>query len=267
MPDRVRTRRVEGVVLRHRDWGEADRILTLFTRQAGKVRAIAKGVRKTRSRKAGHLEPFMRSDILLARGRDFDILTQAQVIEPYLPLRENLVLLGYASYVVELVDRFTFDEEDNPALYHLLCDTLSRLSQAEDPFLTLRYFDLRLLEEAGYRPQLFQCLGCGQEIRPQDQYFSAAQGGVLCPACGENAPERRPVSLDALRYLRHYQRSSFAQAGKAVVPKRIQREMENLLQYYIGYVLEGSINAAAFLRRLRREGRMENAEGSSPQED
>jgi hypothetical protein len=94
MPSRERSFRVEAVVLRHSNWGEADRLVGLFTREMGKIRAIAKGVRKLRSRKAGHLEPFTRTSLLLARGRDMFIITQAETIKAYMPLREDLCWWG-----------------------------------------------------------------------------------------------------------------------------------------------------------------------------
>ena len=106
MATRVRSHRVEAIVLRHTDWGEADRLLWLFTREMGKVKVVAKGVRKPRSRKAGHLEPFTRVELQLAQGRDFLIVTQAETIDAYQPLRENLLLTGYAAYIIELLDRF-----------------------------------------------------------------------------------------------------------------------------------------------------------------
>jgi len=123
MPDRQRSLRVEAVVLRHSDWGEADRLLGLFTRELGKVRAVAKGARKPRSRKAGHLEPFTQVSLLLARGRDTLIVTQAEAIDAHLALREDLVRVGYAAYVVELLDRFTYEEGEHVALYRLLAET------------------------------------------------------------------------------------------------------------------------------------------------
>src|SRR3972149_937081 len=141
MPSRERTFRVEAVVLRHSDWGEADRLLSLYSREQGKLRAVAKGVRKVRSRKAGHLEPFTRVNLLLARGRDLLIVTQAETIDPYLPLREDLVRIGYAAYVVELLDRFTYDEGENRSLYRLLTETLSRVEKEADPALAVRYYE------------------------------------------------------------------------------------------------------------------------------
>src|SRR5512136_990856 len=107
----ARSFRVEAVVLRHADWGEADRILTLYSREQGKIRAIAKGARKIRSRKAGHLEPFTYITVQLAKSRDMPIVTQVETLEAYLPLREDLVRTGYTAYVVELLDRLTYDEE------------------------------------------------------------------------------------------------------------------------------------------------------------
>ena len=125
-------------MLRHSDWGEADRLLGLYSREAGKLRAVAKGVRRLRSRKAGHLEPFTRVKLLLARGRDLWIVTQAETVDAYLPLREDLEKIGQASYVLELLDRFSFEEGANRSLYALLTDTLGRLSSGADRYLTLR---------------------------------------------------------------------------------------------------------------------------------
>jgi hypothetical protein len=136
MPSQPHSFRAEALVLRHSDWGEADRLLTLFTRELGKVRAIAKGVRKIRSRKAGHLEPFTRVSLQLARGRDLLIVTQAETVDAYLPLGESLVLTGYASYVIELLDRFTYEEGENRALYSLLTDTLARLAAGDAAMAT-----------------------------------------------------------------------------------------------------------------------------------
>jgi DNA repair protein RecO (recombination protein O) len=250
MPSRERSFRVEAIVLRHSDWGEADRMLGLFTQEMGKVRAIAKGVRKLRSRKAGHLEPFTRASLLLARGRDLLIVTQAETINAYIPLRDNLPLIGYASYVIELLDRFTYEEGENRALYKLLADTLERLSTRPDPTLVIRYYEIRLLDMLGFRPQLFNCARCEKEIQAQDQYFSAEAGGVLCPSCGSGTPGARAVSRAALKYLRHMQRSSFAEAARVTISTQTNREMEILIQHYLTYLLERNLNTPAFLRKV-----------------
>ena len=258
MPYKERSIRMEAIVLRHADWGEADRLLTLFTREQGKVRAIAKGVRKPRSRKAGHLEPFTRSSLLLARGRDLFILTQAEAVDVHTLLREDLILLGYASYVVELLDRSTYEEGENRALYRLLHWTLTRLSRGDHPDLATRYYEIRLLDLIGFRPQLINCAQCESEIQEQDQSFSAEKGGVLCPSCGKRNPQSKPISLRALKYLRHFQRSSYREASRSRIPEDVYREMENIMQYYLTYSLERGLNSPTFLRRVKQEARRQD---------
>ena len=258
MPSRERSFRLEAVVLRHSDWGEADRVLWLFTREQGKLRAVAKGVRKLRSRKAGHLEPLTRAGLLLARGRDLPIITQAETVEAYTPLRENLKLWEYACHIVELLDRFTYEEGENRPLYRLLVDTLGRLAADDDAELVVHYYEVRLLDLLGYRPQLFHCARCGKEIQPEDQYFSAELGGVLCPTCGRGVKEARPITMAALKYLRHFQRSSFGEARRAKIPLTVMREIESLMEHYLTYLLERGLNSMAFIRRMRRD----NGQGS-----
>ena len=253
MPARERSFRTEAVILRHSDWGEADRLLWLYSRELGKVRAIAKGVRKMRSRKAGHLEPFTRAILLLARGRDLLIVTQADTVEAYLPMREDLLRLSYAAYMVELLDRFTYEEDENQALYRLLTDSLARLNHGLDAALVVRYYEIRLLDLLGYRPQLFTCVKCGEAILPVDQFFSITEGGVLCPKCGARSPEGLPVTVNELRFLRHFQRSSFTEAARARPTAEENLRMERLVQRYVTYILERGLNTPAFIRQVQEK--------------
>lgn len=249
--DRFHTQRVEAVVLRHQDWGEADRLLWLFTREAGKLRVVAKGVRKMRSRKAGHLEPFTRVSLQLADSRDLPIVTQAEAQDAFANLRSSLAGIGYASYIVELLDRFTYEEGENIPLFDLLNQTLQRINQEPEAAFAIRYYELRLLDLVGFRPQLFHCVNCQEEILPQDQYFSAQAGGVLCPACGKQAAEVRSVTQAALRVLRHCQRSNYAEAQRLTISSLVDTELEQLMQYYFTFILERGLNTPDFLRRIR----------------
>ena len=245
--------RVEGVVLRHADWGETDRLLTLYTRERGKVRAIAKGARKIRSRKAGHLEPFTRVTLQLARSHDLPIVTQADTLDAYLPIHENLARTGQASYIVELIDRFTYeDDTENYGIFRLLTEVLSRLEKESDPWLAIRYYEVRLLDLLGYRPHWFECANCGREIKAEDQYFSAARGGVLCPSCGRGLPGVWPISVEALKYLRHFQRSTYAEAQRARPTPEVQNEVESLLQHYVTFLLERALNSPRFISQIKQ---------------
>ena len=253
MPEtKFRSFRVDAVVLRHSDYGEADRLLTLFTRQLGKARAIAKGARKIASRKAGHIEPFTHVRLQLAKGRDMFLITQADTVDAYLPLRDDLILTGHAAYVLELIDRFSYeDETEHPSTFRLLTETLSRLASIADVWVTLRYYEIRLLDHVGFRPQLFECANCGREIKPEDQFFSFTAGGVICPRCGKGLPHLHDISVEALKYLRHFQRSSYAEAVRARPSLDVQQEVEHLMQGYFTYLLERELNTPGFLRQIK----------------
>lgn len=248
-----RSFRVEAIVLRHSDWGEADRLLTLYTRQRGKMRAVAKGARRIQSRKAGHLEPFTHVTLQLAKGRDLPLITQADTVEAYLPLREDLLKTGQAAYVIELLDRFTYeDQSENSDLFHLLAETLHRIAAEADPWLAIRYYEVHLLDFLGFRPRLFECAKCGKPIRPVDQFFSPLAGGVLCPVCGAGLPHAWPVSMEALKYFRHFQRSSYAEARRARPRPEARQELEALMQKNFTYLLERELNSPGFIKQITR---------------
>ena len=253
MPDpKFRSLRVDAVVLRHIDYGEADRLITLYTRQWGKMRVLAKGARKIASRKAGHIEPFTHVTLQLAKGREMHIITQADTVDAYLPLRDDLILTSQASYIIELLDRFTYeDEAENSTIFRLLTETLARLASKTDPWLVLRYYEMRLLDQLGFRPQLFECVNCGREIKAEDQFFSFRAGGVICPRCGQGLRHLHRISVEALKYLRHFQRSSFSEAARAKPDADVQGETESLMQGYFTYLLERELNTPGFLKKIK----------------
>jgi len=251
MTGRERVFRTEAVILRRQDLGEADRLVVAYSPDRGKLRLMAKGVRRVRSRKAGHLEPFSRTSLLIARGRELDIITQAEAVETFPALRAGLQRLGEASYVVELLDRFTFDESGSRPAYGLLVDTLARLAADHPAPAVLRYYELRLLELMGYRPEFFRCVQCASEVRPEGQYFVPAMGGVVCPRCGRSVSQARPLSLEALKVLRHYQRSGYEAAAAPTVRPSVRQEVEDHLEAYLNHLLERRLNSPRFLRRVQ----------------
>lgn len=250
-PERIY--RTEAVVLRHHDLGETDRILTLYTRDYGKVKVVAKGARKPQSRKAGHVELFMCVDMLLSRGSSLDVVSQAQMLDAYLPLRKDLVRATYAAHFTELIDAFTEEGDESRDLYHLLVNGLAWLCRTSDLRRTARYYELHLLDLVGYRPQLFQCVVCGEEIKPRRQFYSAVDGGVVCPSCGQNRPRIDPISLNALKVLRYLQTRPFEIVEQLKLSAAAQRECERLLHETLAYHLERRLKSAAFIKRLRRE--------------
>ncbi len=247
---RPRVYRREGVVLRELDYAEADRILTILT-PAGKVSALAKGVRRTTSHKAGHLGLFARVDLMLAQGRNLEIVTQAECIEEFEGLRRDLTRFSYASYAGELADRVAAEDEDTSALYDLFVQVLRWFSVEGDLALGARLFELRLLEFAGYRAELFHCVNCGAPIAEEANHFSAEQGGLLCPRCGADVAGAVPVTVNAQKVLRYLARHDLDGIRALHLSSATHAELEALLMGYLEYTLERELKSAAFLRRLK----------------
>ena len=245
--------KTEVIVLRQRKLGEADRILTLHTPAHGKLDAKAKGVRKTTSRMSGHLQPLNRCMVQLARGRTMEVIAGCDTLESFQRLRDDLDRLSRALYVAELADRFLPERVENAATYRLLLETLRRLQSDADQDIVLRYYEMRLLDLSGFRPELARCLGCDQPLQPQQNFFAPAAGGTYCSSCGAGAAGSRTLSLNGLKVLRLLQRASYKETGRLSMPPALAQEVERHLRSYIVYMLERDVNAAAFVERLRRE--------------
>ena len=283
---RERLYRVEAIVLKRTDYGEADRLLTLFTPDLGKLRAIAKGARKPSSRKSGHVELFTHTHLLVAKGKQLDVVTQADTLDAFLPLRDNLERVGYAYYLAELVDRFSEEgdaasrggtrsdlksslprddaAEENRAVFDLLLHALAVLGDStSEPDLLARFFELRLLQYVGYRPQLFNCIHCRKVIEPIDNYFSAEAGGVLDPDCvqtqreqiAERAYDAQVISLNALKIMRYLQTREWEAVRGLRLNGEAMSEVEALMLRYITHHLERNLKSVEFLRELRFSGR------------
>ena len=198
--------RDEGVVLRTIKLGEADRIVTILTLGHGKVRAVAKGVRKTSSRFGARLEPMTRVALQCYRGRELDVVTQAETLEANRGLREQYLLLTHAIPMLEAVDQVAQDHEPNPALYRMLTGALRALADLENPVVTSAFF-WKLLSLEGIHPMLDGCARCGREAGPDAHdtdaeliAFDLDEGGTLCRACSRGGG--RPLSYAALSLLR-----------------------------------------------------------------
>ena len=243
----------EAIIIKKTKLGEADRILTLYTPDLGKIQAVAKGVRRPRSKLAGHLELLTYSLVSLVRGRNLDTITGSQAINSFLPLKSDLQLTSYALYATELVNQFTADHIENRPLFRLLLETMQQLCQAGDNELMLRYFELNLLNEVGYRPQLQQCVACRQPLQPVINSFCSSAGGLLCPDCRQSQPVTRPLSVNALKVLRLLQNSDYSTTSRLIMNPRLSQELEATIRDYLKYLLEREVKSAAWLDTLREQ--------------
>jgi DNA repair protein RecO (recombination protein O) len=241
----------EAIIIRKIKLGEADRILTLYTPDRGKIEAVAKGVRRPKSKMAGHLELLTHSLIRLARGRNLDTITGSQTINSFMNLKNDLWLTSYGLYAAELVNQFTVANVENRSLFTLFLTALQRLSDANTPELTLRYFELHLLGIVGYRPQLQECISCRTELKPVENVFCPGSGGILCPNCKYEHPSSFPISVDALKVLRLLQRSEYEIVSRLKISPELSQELKNVMAAYIRYLLERDVKSATWLDSLR----------------
>jgi DNA repair protein RecO (recombination protein O) len=248
-----------------RDQGEADRVLRLCT-PSGKVDVLAKGARKIRSRKAGHIELFTRTSFVLSRVPNYwDIISQTETLDPHTRLRSDLLRGTYARYAIELLDRFFAQGEGGTAVFDLLGHTLDWLCEDDDLDLIARFYEQHLVGLAGFRPELFRCVGNHdrqQLLRPGEPQdggrpfgFAPEKGGALCPDCYEvNRRESDVMALtpNALQMLQACQGGSYADVVSRGVSGLLHEEAERVMQYYITYHLEQDVKAGSFLRQIRR---------------
>ncbi|MGD0794760.1 MAG: DNA repair protein RecO [Dehalococcoidales bacterium] len=246
--------KTEAIVIRKTKLGEADSILTFFTPRLGKIQGFAKSLRKTKSKMAGHLELLTYSEVAFSRGRNLDTITGAQTIDAFLPLKSDLWLTSCGLYVAELVNQFTAEHQENRALFQLTIETLQRLCEENNKELTLHYFELHLLECAGYRPQLRECVACHKALEPVSNSFSAAAGGMLCPSC---APAGQafsyPLSINAQKVLRLLQGDDYSAACRVKIEPELARELESVISGYLKHLLEREVKSAAWLEELREQ--------------
>ena len=248
-----RTYRCEAVILSYTPLGEADLLVSMYTQDQGKVRAVGKGARRSTSKLVGHLEPLTVVKMSLANGRSMDVISQAEVIHSFSELKGDLTGISKGLYLAEMVDGFGAEDSPNPGLYQLMIDTLTVLQADPELEMPLRFFEFHLLQVSGLMPELYHCVECRTELEPDAHRFSPNVGGTLCLDCNPEDAHLRPLSLRALKVLRFMDRSGILEASKLNIDSRLAEELKNLLSTTVSYWLGREIRSNSFLERLHNE--------------
>jgi len=242
------------VILKQSKFGEFDKVLTIYSSEFGKLRTVARGACRPGSKLGGNVEPLTYSLLMLAKGRNLDIVTQSQCIDGFATLKTDLWRTSCALYILDLVDSFTVQNSENIRIFNLLIETLHHLDEKnDDEEILLRYFELNLLHYLGYRPQLYRCTICNTVLRSVLNYFNPGLGGVVCPGCRENDFENRAISVNALKVLRLWQNCDYATAKRVRLKPTLQLELEQEMQSYIRCILERELKSMIWLQDLKRE--------------
>jgi DNA repair protein RecO (recombination protein O) len=243
------------IVLRQRKLGDADKIITLYTANFGKIDAVAKGVRRTTSKLAGHVEPLNHGSFLLAHGRNLDVITQVQTIESFQPLHQDLDRLSRALYSGELVERCTEERTESFEVYRLLLDTLRRISCGiGDVDLPVRLLEMSLLDQMGYRPELWRCVMCGAVLGEQ-AIWCAGMGGVVCSSCRPSGTPVRSLTTECLLLLRDMQGESARDVLASRLQPDLMNEIEMVTREALHHALDRDIKSAQFIDEVRRPRR------------
>jgi DNA repair protein RecO (recombination protein O) len=242
----------DAIVLSRFDLGEADRVLTLITPAGGKLKAIAKGIRRPTSRIGGSLEPFAELTVALARGRTFDVVTQVSVGHAWLHLRDDLESAATAWYLAELADRSLEERHAAEPLYALLRRAYELLDAGMAPGRVARWFEMHLLDELGTRPEVDRCVECDRVLESDARFrWVPPLGGVVCDRCPGPPHDRTGLSLDALKVLKAYQRLDIEALAGLRLTAQVEGEVETALRDFVRHVLEREARSLAFLDEVR----------------
>ena len=222
------------------------------------------------------MELFTHVNVLVAQGRNLDIVTQAEAKRPFHHIRDDLWKASYASYAVELVDRFTEERMESRPVFELLLEMLTFLdglplraqpgevrerpgdaATAARVELAARNFETKLLGHLGYAPELTHCTECRARLAPSENKFSAAAGGVLCDSCGTVQPSARPISVNAIKALRLFAQEPFGVFDRLRLPVDVALELHGTLRSHVNYILERQLRTSEFLDRLKADHKRE----------
>ena len=242
----------DAIVLSRFDLGEADRVLTIITPELGKLRIIAKGVRRPTSRLGGSLEPFAELRLALARGRTFDVVTEVKVGHAWLGLRDRLESAATAWYLAELADRSLEERHEAAPLYALLRRSYELLDAGMAPGRVARWYEMHLADELGQRPEVDRCVECDRMLEASDAFrWVPPLGGVLCARCPGPPADRVSLTLEALKLLKAYQRLDVEALAALRLSALVEREVEAAMRDFTRLMLERDARSLAFLDEVR----------------
>ena len=238
----------QGIVLGAVKLAEADKIVTILTQGEGKVRAVAKGIRRTTSRFGARLEPFTHVNLMLYRGRSLDTVTQAEILSPFRPIRDDFGLFSAGEMMLESVDKVAEEHERNVRLFLLLLQGLRALeTRPADPAAVAEAFLVRLLGLSGFAPAFSACAVCGDTSVGR---FSASQGGAVCDTCQDR--DARRASPAALTWLDGLVVGDLAAAGQGPIVPEVRGQARALLFGFSEYHLDRRIRSLPLLARSAR---------------
>ncbi len=243
--------KTEGLVLRQTKYDDWDKILTIFTRNNGKVQAIAKGARRPKGSLIAGTQVFSYSDFLLYQGRSLYQVNQADIIESFFSLRDDLYKLAYATYIAELVDAGAVEEMSNIKLFDLSIKTLRVLSKLKKDYKKLlAAFELKYISFIGYRPHLRNCVICSNELGKRVK-LSSEHGGSICEDCSSHGYNGRVVNKDIILKIEQLLYVPLDNIEDlSIAPKEIDIIEKLVSEYIMNHIEKRNFKSLEFLKNL-----------------
>ncbi|MEI6040335.1 MAG: DNA repair protein RecO [Candidatus Berkelbacteria bacterium] len=236
--------KTKGIILKRTNLGEADRIVTIFTQKFGKIKVVAKGVRKTLSKMAGHLEPFCLTNFQIVEGRNLDTITGATVEKCFFGLRSDLEKTNACFYMAEIVDKMVEESVVHEEIFELLDLTFSHADELISPLL-ISYFEINFLAEMGFKPELYECVSCQTKIESGENNFDFNHGGLVCGSCGTG----RSISDKAIKMIRLFLDHDFSKIKKIQVTPDLISEIQIVTSYYLKNIHQKDMKSEKYLTR------------------
>lgn len=246
-------RRDEAVVIRAMNYGEADKIVSLYTPRFGKVKGIAKGARKPKNKLSYSLEPFNLGQLLFFERENVELcsIRSFDVMERFDELRRDLKKLSFASASVELVDAVSVEGVPDERGFELLVEYLSLMRSSNDPELLTYAFALRFMAQSGFKPQLELCVSCLRPIN-SNPAFNPVSGGLICRGCLGSSPEAFPIEMGTARTMRKLMELDLGLVGRVRASERCRREMREAIRSFIRHQTERELRSFQFMETLER---------------
>jgi len=244
--------RTQGVVLRYTNFKEADRMLTIFSPDRGKMQVLARGCRKPSSRLLAASQVFCYADYVFIKSKEIYVATQADVRNSFYNIRNDLERLAYGTYILNLTEEAVNYEEGNFRLFYMLLHTLSHLAFGEiSPEDITHIFELKLIDVLGYRPALDGCLVCGQRLEGNPLIFSVSQGGIICSRCNNGMKNGYTIHRNTLQTMRYILDVDIRRLGGLKFLQQVRDELDTILPNYLSHRLEKTIKARQFIDHLK----------------
>lgn len=240
--------KVEGIVIRTRDYGETHKIVTIFSREKGKIGVMARGAKKPKSRTASVTQPFIHGMYLIQIGSGLGSMSQGEMISSLRGIREDIVKTAYASYVAELTDKLIEEKQPDPFLYEQFLQTLQWISEGKDPNILTMMYELKLFQKAGFAPVVDQCVHCGSTEGPFS--FSMAEGGLLCFRSKHRDPEAYGLPDPLPKLLRVFLHMDVKRLGEISMKEQNKKLLRQIIDEYYDRYGGYFIKSKKFLNQL-----------------